>query len=117
MIVFTAEDVFGTFLLSISMPYDRNLSLNGKYSKQFKILKSCAAFCMDKKQVHVKFKKDKNVVNDRMVLKMASGIILDMPEDMKADDWEIIVAQLEVLQMRFKKPETCKRQPSGGDAP
>lgn len=102
MIVFTAEDIFGTFLLSLSMPYDRKHSLNGKYSKQFKILKEGAAYCMDKKQIRVKFEKDVSNIKDRVVLKMASGIILDMPQDMNQQDWSIIKAQFDVLKIRFK---------------
>lgn len=102
MITYTCKDVFGTFLCSLTIPYNKKDSLYGKYSRLAKKLKAGAAFKMDVKSIQVSFKKELNEIKDRAILKMASGIVLDMPSDITNDDMKIILAQFAVIQMQFK---------------
>lgn len=100
---FTFDDTFnGGTPLIIEIPYRRVLSLNAYYSSLWKRMKSACVNTGLVKAEHIRCSKQViDKASERTVFTFGNGVILNMPNEASRRDYEIVIAQLNVLQMRF----------------
>lgn len=95
---------YETEVLKITMPYNPYKSLFGYYSRLWKNIKKVMSTTENVQQNHIRLRQVIRAgKTDRMIFEFESGVILDMPHDSTKYDFEIVIAQLNVIGMRFKK--------------
>lgn len=100
----TVTNLFtGNEALIISMPYRAHKAIYGFYSSLWKRLKKSMSIIENVPENKIKITHNRTVtankIINRMVFEFESGVILDLPEEMNDNDWDITIAQLKVLMM------------------
>lgn len=89
----------------MSMPYSPHKAMNGYYSRMWKRMKAeiITGYGFKESTVTKITRSRYNPVEQNVVMRFESGMILTFPASATKDDIKIIIAQLEVLKMSCKK--------------
>ncbi len=110
-IIFRFTDTFeNSVMLTVEMPYSRHKAINGYYSRFWRTMRRAVANASGIHLILVSgsfrvilapfLGRDQN--QDRMLFMWPNGATIDLPADATRADLKIVLAQLDVLQMRFR---------------